>query len=456
MLRNRLSDKQIMTSQQQVSAELEQLKQAVELAITEAKRLGADQSEVSISKQTGISIATRELEVETLEFNHDGALGIAVYNNGRKGSASTSDLSADAIRSTVKAAVDISGYTSKDPAAGIADKDLLATDIPDLSLFHPHSLEPEPLIEIAKQCESIALAEKGIKASDGASVNSHFGIKVYGNSHGFIHGYPSSRHSISCMLIAGEEEMQRDYAYTVARDFADLESVEWVAKQASEKTLSRIGSRKIPTCEVPVVYDRDVASGLLGHLVSAISGGSLYRRSSFLLDALGQPIFPDWFSIYEDPYLLKALSSTPFDSEGVAPKAQHVIEKGCLQTYLLTSYSARKLGLRSTGHAGGIHNWHISNSGISRADLLKQMGTGLLVTELMGQGVNVVTGDYSRGAAGYWVENGEIAFPVHEITVAGNLKDMFANVVAVADDAKPQSSIRCGSLLLESMKIAGS
>ncbi|WP_432456000.1 MULTISPECIES: metalloprotease PmbA [unclassified Agarivorans] len=445
-----------MSPEKQSSQELSQLKQAVEFAIKQAKQLGADEAEVSISKQTGICVATRDQQVETLEFNHDGALGIAVYSANCKGSASTSDLSPEAITNAVKAAYDISQYTSADKAAGIADKALLATDIADLELFHPHPLEPEKFIELAKQCEGLALSNSQIKASDGANVNSHYGVKVYGNSHGFVEGYPTSRHSISCMLIAGDKEMQRDYAYSVARDFADLDSIQQLADKAISKTLGRLGSRKIATCEVPVVFDQEVASGLFGHLVGAISGGNLYRRSSFLLDSLGSQLFPSWLSIYEDPFIKKGLSSTPFDSEGVAPKATHIIADGRLESYLLTSYSARKLGMQSTGHAGGIHNWLVQHSGINRADLLKQMGTGLLVTELMGQGVNLVTGDYSRGAAGYWVENGEIAFPVHEITVASTLPEMFANIVAIADDFDKESSIQTGSILISSMKIAGS
>ncbi|GDY26493.1 peptidase PMbA [Agarivorans sp. Toyoura001] len=445
-----------MSPEKQVSQELSQLKQAVEFAIQEAKQLGADESEVSISKQTGICVATRDQEVETLEFNHDGALGIAVYTANCKGSASTSDLSPEAIKNAVKAAYDISKFTSADKAAGIADKELLATDIPDLDLFHPHPLEPDRFIELAKKCEGLALANPKIKASDGANINSHYGVKVFGNSHGFVGGYPTSRHSISCMLIAGEKDMQRDYAYSVARDFSDLDSIEEIAAQATSKTLGRLGSRKISTCEVPVVFDQEVAGSLFGHLIGAISGGNLYRRSSFLLDSLGKKLFPSWLSIYEDPFVKKGLSSTPFDSEGVAPKAKHIIADGVLESYLLTTYAGRKLGMQSTGHAGGIHNWLVKNSGVNRTELLKQMGTGLLVTEMMGQGVNTVTGDYSRGAAGYWVENGEIAFPVHEITVASTLPEMFANVVAIADDFDKESAIQTGSILISSMKIAGS
>lgn len=439
----------------QIEGELGQLKEAVSYALEQAAKLGASEAEVSISKQTGISVSTRQCEVETLEFNHDGALGIALYRDKCKGSASTSDLSREAIDSAVKAALDIAEYTSADSATGVADQAMLATEIRDLKLFHPHPLEPDRFIEMASECESLALANPQIKASDGASLNSHYGVKVYGNSHGFVEGYPTSRHSLSCMLIAGETDMQRDYAYTVARDFADLESVQAIAERAVNKTISRLDAQKIATCQVPVLFDKDVSSGLLGHLVMAISGSNLYRRSSFLLDSLGEQVFPEWLQISEDPFIEKGLASTPFDSEGVRTTPLDVIKDGVLSSYLLTSYSARKLGMQSTGHAGGIHNWHVQDTGQDRAQLIKEMGTGLLVTELMGQGVNVVTGDYSRGAAGFWVENGEIVHPVHEITIAGTLQQMFKQIVAIGNDRDRNSAIDTGSILIESMKVAG-
>lgn len=441
--------------QQSMDKELTQLKQAVEFALDEAKRFGASAAEVSISKQTGISVSTRSSEVETLEFNRDGALGIAVYQGQQKGNASTSDLSKEAISRSVKAAVDISDVTSADPAAGLAPKDLMATEIPDLDLFYPTELEPQRFIDLACECEKIALSHQRIKASDGASVNSHYGVRVYGNTHGFIEGYPTSRHSLSCVLIAGDEQMQRDYAYSVAIDYNELRSAQSVADEAVEKTLSRLNSRKIKTSQVPVIFDKNVASGLLGHFVMAISGGNLYRRSSFLLDSLGQSIFPKWLTIHEDPWLKKALGSSPFDNEGLQTQERDIIKDGILQTYLLTSYAARKMAMQPTGHAGGIHNWLVTHSSLSQAELIKQMGTGLLVTELMGQGVNIVTGDYSRGAAGFWIENGEIAYPVHEITIAGNLKDIFQNIVAIGDDIDPTHAIRTGSILVDSMKVAG-
>lgn len=441
--------------QQSMDNELSELKEAVSYAIDEATRHGASAAEVSISKQTGVSIATRNSEVETLEFNRDGALGIAVYRGQQKGNASTSDLSREAIARAVKAALDISEVTSADPAAGLAPKELMATDIPDLDLFYPTELEPERFIDLASDCERIAVGQSGIRASDGASVNSHYGVRVYGNSHGFIEGYPTSRHSLSCVLIAGEEQMQRDYAYTVAIDYQELKTAQWVADEAVRKTLSRLNSRKINTCQVPVIFDKDVASGLMGHFVMAISGGNLYRRSSYLLDSLGEQVFPKWLTIHEDPRIKKTLGSSPFDNEGIQTKARDIVTNGQLETYLLTSYAARKMQMAPTGHAGGIHNWLVSHHDLSRHQLIKQMGTGLLVTELMGQGVNIVTGDYSRGAAGFWVENGEIAYPVHEITIAGNLKTMFQNIVAIADDADATHAIQTGSILIDSMKVAG-
>ncbi|CAG8998962.1 MAG: Metalloprotease PmbA [Candidatus Celerinatantimonas neptuna] len=440
---------------QSISQELEQLKQAVDFALKEAKRLGASDAEVSISKQTGISVSTRQCEVETLEFNRDGALGIAVYQGQQKGNASTSDLSFEAITRSVQAAIDISSVTAADPAAGLAPNELMATENRDLDLYYPQPLDADRLIALASGCEREALSYSGIRASDGASVNSHFGTRVYGNTHGFIEGYPTSRHSISCMLIAGEEQMQRDYAYSVAVDFDDLKDVKSIADEAAKKTLGRINSRKINTCQVPVIFDHSVASGFLGHFVMAISGGSLYRRSSFLLDSLGGQIFPHWMTIHEDPWIKKGLGSSPFDNEGVQTKPLDVVKDGCLESYLLTSYAARKLNMTPTGHAGGIHNWLVQDSGISQAELLKQMGTGLLVTELMGQGVNIVTGDYSRGAAGFWVENGEIAYPVHEITIAGDLKQLYRNIAAISSDRDANHAISTGSILLDSMKIAG-
>ncbi|MBO1519252.1 metalloprotease PmbA [Oceanisphaera pacifica] len=440
-----------------IKNEQRQLELAVEQALASAKHLGADNAEVSISKQTGLSVNTRNSELENIEFNKDGALGIAVYRDGRKGSASTSDLRPDAIARTVAAAMDISRYTTADPFAGLAPSDALAWDAPELELCFPYPLEPSDGIELALRCEKQALAQDArIKQSDGASFSTNLGIKVYGNSHGFVKGYAASRFGMSCVLIGEQDgDMQREYGYTTARHFADLWTPEQVADEAVSRTLGRLGARKVGTTRAPVLFHPDVAASLFGHLVMGISGGNLYRKSSFLLDTLGERIFPEWFDIHEQPHLHKGLASSPFDNEGVRTVERRIIEQGRLQSYLLPSYAARKMNMEPTGHAGGIHNWTVANTGQSLAQLLKMMGTGLLVTEMMGQGVNIVTGDYSRGAAGFWVENGEIAYPVEEITIAGNLKEMFAGIQAVGTDTELRSSLRTGSVLIDEMKIGG-
>ncbi|MDN6774271.1 MAG: metalloprotease PmbA, partial [Enterobacterales bacterium] len=406
---------------------------------------------------TGISISTRFGEVENVEFNSDGALGITVYHQQRKGSASSTDLSPDAIARTVQAALDIARYTSPDPFAGPADKELLAFDAPDLDLFHPAELDAERGIELAARAEQASLQfDPRITNTEGGSFNSHYGIKVFGNSHGMLQSYSSSRHSLSsCVIAEHEGDMERDYAYTIARDINELKTPEWVGEECARRTLSRLAPRRLPTMEAPIMFAAEVATGLFGHLVGAISGSSVYRKSTFLLDSLGKQILPEWLTINEQPHLLKGMASTPFDSEGVRTVERNIVENGVLQTWLMTSYSARKLGMQSTGHAGGIHNWRIAGQGLGFEDMLKKMGTGFLVTELMGQGVSGVTGDYSRGAAGFWVENGEIQYPVSEVTIAGNLKDMWSNLVTMGDDIELRSNIQCGSALLEAMKIAG-
>ena len=446
-----------MDLQQQVRQEQTRLEAVVADALAIARQLGADSAEVSISKQTGLSVNTRGGEVESIEFNKDGALGIAVYRDGRKGSSSTTDLGLNAVRSAIEAALEISRHTAADPFSGLADADWLAWDAPELDLLHPLEPDPEFGIELARRCEMHALGrDPRIKQSDGAGFSSHHGIKVYGNSHDFVKGYSGSRHSLSCVLIGEQDgEMQRDYGYSSCRHIDDLWSPERIADEAVERTVSRLGARKIGTATLPVLFNPDAASGLFGHLVGAIAGGSVYRKSTFLLDALGSQILPDWLTIEEHPHLLKGLASTPFDSEGVRTERRDIIKDGVLTQWLLTNYSARKLGLKSTGHAGGIHNWRINGRGLSFAKLLKEMGTGLVVTELMGQGVSGVTGDYSRGASGFWVENGEIQYPVSEITIAGNLKDMWRNIVTIGDDIETRSNIQCGSVLLPEMKIAG-
>lgn len=440
----------------QVAEQRKTLENAVAQALELAKA-GADAAEVAVTKTTGISISTRFGEVENVEFNSDGALGITVYHQQRKGSASSTDLSPDAIARTVQAALDIARYTSPDPFAGPADKELLAFDAPDLDLFHPAELDAERGIELAARAEQSSLKfDPRITNTEGGSFNSHYGIKVFGNSHGMLQSYSSSRHSLSsCVIAEHDGDMERDYAYTIARDINDLKSPEWVGEECARRTLSRLAPRRLPTMEAPVMFAAEVATGLFGHLVGAISGSSVYRKSTFLLDSLGKQILPEWLTINEQPHLLKGMASTPFDSEGVRTVERNIVENGVLQTWLMTSYSARKLGMQSTGHAGGIHNWRIKGQGLGFEDMLKKMGTGFLVTELMGQGVSSVTGDYSRGAAGFWVENGEIQYPVSEVTIAGNLKDMWSNLVTLGDDIELRSNIQCGSALLEAMKIAG-
>ncbi|GAA0496347.1 metalloprotease PmbA [Tatumella terrea] len=440
----------------QVAEQRKVLEQAVSHALELAKAT-TDGAEVAVSKTTGLSVSTRYGEVENVEFNSDGALGITVYLQQRKGSASSTDLSPEAIQRTVQAAVDIARYTSPDPYAGVAEKDLLAWNPPDLDLFHPLDIGVDRAIELAAEAEQSALqADKRIVNTEGGSFNTHASIRVFGNSHGLLNSYCSSRHGISGSVIAEQDgHMERNYAYTAARDFADLKSAQWVGEECARRTLARLAPRKLATMKAPVIFASEVATGLFGHLVGAISGGSVYRKSTFLLDSLGKEIFPHWLTIEERPHILKGVASTPFDSEGVTTRDRTIIDHGVLQQWLLTSYSARKLGLHSTGHAGGIHNWRIAGQGHSFDQLLKQMGTGLVVTELMGQGVSAMTGDYSRGASGFWVENGEIQYPVSEITIAGNLQDMWKNIVTVGDDIETRSNIQCGSVLLPEMKIAG-
>ena len=433
------------------------LRDAVSFAIETAQKAGAT-AEVGVTKVSGLSVSTRLQEIENVEFTNDGALGISVYLGQQKGNASTSDLSEEAIKNTVEAALAIAKYTSPDDCTGLADKELMAFEAPDLALYHGASVDVEQATKLALEAEKAALEyDAKIVNSNGASFNSHTGVRVYGNTHGMLQSYLSSRYSLSCSVIGGElDQLENDYEYTVSREFDALSSADWVGQNCAKKVIARLNPQKLTTREVPVIFLNDVATGLISHLTGAISGGSLYRKSSFLLDHLGKQVLPDWFQISERPHLLKRLASTPFDSEGVRTQDLEIIQDGVLQTYLLTSYSGRKMGMQSTGHAGGIHNWLVKpNLTGGLTALLRQMGTGLLVTDIMGQGVNIVTGDYSRGAAGFWVENGEIQYPVAEITIAGQLQDMLKNIVAVADDIEHRSNIQTGSILLDKMKISG-
>ncbi|WP_272656563.1 MULTISPECIES: metalloprotease PmbA [unclassified Providencia] len=445
-----------MSITEQVTEQRKKLEEAVARAL-EFAQTRCDAAEVAVNKSTGISVSTRQGEVENVEFNSDGALGITVYHQQRKGSASSTDLSPEAIERTVQAAIDIASFTSEDLCAGPAEKSLLAFDAPDLKLFQATEFSPEEAIRLASVAEMSALnADSRIVNTEGGSFNGHYGVRVFGNSHGMLQSYCSSRYSMSSCVIAEQNgQMERDYAYTIGRSIDALQSPEWVGQECARRTLSRLSPRKLSTMKAPVIFAAEVATGLFGHLVGAISGSSIYRKSSFLLDSLGKQILPSWLTINEQPHLIGGLASSPFDSEGVRTVERNIVEDGVLQTWLLTSYSARKLGLQSTGHAGGIHNWRIAGQGLSFDGLLKQMGTGLIVSELMGQGVSGITGDYSRGASGFWVENGEIQYPVSEITIAGNLKDMWANMVTIADDIETRSNIQCGSVLIPEMSIAG-
>lgn len=433
------------------------LRDAVSFAIETAQKAGAT-AEVGVTKVRGLSVSTRLQEIENVEFTNDGALGISVYLGQQKGNASTSDLSEEAIKNTVEAALAIAKYTSPDDCTGLADKELMAFEAPDLELYHGASVDVEQATKLALEAEKSALEyDAKIVNSNGASFNSHTGVRVYGNTHGMLQSYLSSRYSLSCSVIGGElDQLENDYEYTVSREFDALSSADWVGQNCAKKVIARLNPQKLSTREVPVIFLNDVATGLISHLTGAISGGSLYRKSSFLLDHLGKQVLPDWFQISERPHLLRRLASTPFDSEGVRTQNLEIIQDGVLQTYLLTSYSGRKMGMQSTGHAGGIHNWLVKpNLTGGLTALLRQMSTGLLVTDVMGQGVNIVTGDYSRGAAGFWVENGEIQYPVAEITIAGQLQDMLKNIIAVSDDIEHRSNIQTGSILLNKMKISG-
>ena len=444
-------------TKQELQTQEQELRQAVEFALNFAKKAGAE-AEVGVTKVAGLSVSSRLEQVENIEFNNDGSLGISVYLGKRKGNASTSDLQPQSIQRAVESALAIAKYTSEDECAGLADKELMAFDAPDLELYHQADLSVDQALALAIEAENAALnADEQIVNSEGATFNSHSGVRVYGNTHGMLQSNLSSRYSLSCSVIAAHgEQLERDYEYTISREFDKLQAPQWVGQQAAFKAVDRLNPQKIKTCEVPVVYYNDVATGLIGHLAGAISGGALYRKSSFLLDHLGKQVLPDWFEISERPHLLRQLASTAFDSEGVRTQNREIIRDGVLQTYLMTSYSARKMGFKSTGHAGGIHNWLVKPNRTGGLDtLLKEMDTGLLLTEFLGSAINPVTGEYSRGAAGFWVEKGEIQYPVAEITVAGQLQEMFNQIIAVADDVEHRSNIQTGSILIEKMKISG-
>jgi len=433
------------------------LEQAAEIALEQAKKLGATAAEVGLSHSEGLSVTVRQREVETLEHNNDTGLGITVFFGQSKASSSTSDLSRSAINEAVQAACNIAKHTQADEAAGLADADLMAKELPDLSLDHPWNLEVEKAIELAAVCEEAGLdSDSRISNSEGATVSSHRGQRIYANSHGFLGATQSSRHSISASLIARDERgMQRDFWYDMARDKNDLDSAQTVGLRAAQRTLARLGAGEVKTGSYPVLFAADVAPSLFGQLIGAIRGGALYRKASFLLDKRGEQIFPSFVHIHEQPHLLKALGSSAFDAEGVATANRDIILDGVLQGYVLDSYAARRLGMTTTANAGGVHNLTIDSSTDKDFDaLVRQMDKGIIVTETMGMGVNIVNGDYSQGAAGFWVENGKIQYPVDEFTIASNLQDMFMGLTAIGSDIDLRGNTRCGSVLLDKMMIA--
>ena len=435
----------------------ERLRQIARDVLDYAAQRGASAAETEVSEGAGQTVTVRRGEVETIEYNRDKGIGVTVYLGKQRGHASTTDFTPQAMRDTVDAALSIARFTAADECSGLADADLLARAVPNLDLWHPRDLPVERAIEIARDCEAAGFAvDKRLTNSEGATVSTQGSHFIYGNSLGFLDGFPSTRHGVWCALVAGKnDEMQRDEWYETSRDAADLPDAAGVGRKAGERAVHRLGARKIATTQVPVLFEAPVAASLLGHFVAAVSGGSLYRKSSFLLDSAGKQIFASMVNVNEQPHVAKGLASAPFDEEGVATHPREVVQGGVVEGYFLGSYSARKLGLKSTGNAGGNHNLFLRDTGTDFPGLLKAMGEGLLVTELLGHGVNPVTGDYSRGAAGFWVERGEIAYPVQEITIAGNLKDVFRGIVAVGNDVMRRGSRQCGSILVERMTVAG-
>ncbi|MFK2903428.1 metalloprotease PmbA [Dyella ginsengisoli] len=443
------------------SDELDRLASLAEDVIRRARAAGASQAEVAASIDTGLSVNVRLGEVETVEHTRDRGFGLTVYFGQRKGSASTADLNPDSIQATIDQACAIARYTEEDPAAGLADAALMATDFPDLDLWHPWAIDTAGAIALGQRIEDAGRAHAGISNSDGAGVQMGESLSVYANSHGFVGRERGTRHSISLSLIAGDEAgMQRDYWYDSVRDAAKFMDARALGDKAAERTLMRLGARSLSTRQCPVLFAPELARGLIGHLVGAVSGGALYRRASFLLDHVGQAVMPAWMNIAERPRLIGGQASGAFDAEGVATRDSALVEGGVLARYVLGSYSARKLGLATTANAGGIHNLIVDAGSADgeRSDfagMLQRLGTGLLVTEVMGQGVSTTTGDYSRGASGFWVEQGKIVYPVEEITIAANLRDMFRGIQAVGADVDPRSHILTGSILLDRMTVAG-
>ncbi|XKM14114.1 metalloprotease PmbA [Orbaceae bacterium ac157xtp] len=452
----------ILQVKQSVQQEQDQLKTILADVIAKGQKK-VDAIEVAINKSTGINVSTLRGETENVEFNSDGALGITVYQNNQKGSVSTNDLSPLAIEQALDMAINIMKYTSPDPCSGLADKDQMAFECADLDLFHPSALDVDFALKLASEAEKSALAHPNVKESDGGHFNSGYGVVVYGNSHGMLQSFCESSHSLSCSVIAEQNgQMERDYAYTSSRIMEQLLTPKWVGEEAAKRTVAMLGAKNIKTMQVPVMFAPEVAISLFKHLVSAISGGAIYKKQSFLLDKLGEKIFPDWLTIKEYPHILQGVGSIPFDREGVKTVNKTIIDKGVLDTYLLSSYSARQLSTpsqvyKSTGNAGGIYNWRLEavKPLLSFDEMVKTLDKGIIVTSLMGQGVNPVTGDYSRGAKGFWVEHGQIQYPITEFTVAGNLNDIYQQIVAIGSDTETRTNIQSGSLLIEKMSVAG-
>lgn len=449
----------LTTTSDGIEQELDRLAALAGDVLERCKRAGATQAEVGVSVERGVSVNVRLGEAETVEHSRDRGVAVTVYFGTRKGSANTADLASDSIEASIAQACAIARHTESDPCAGLADPERLAREFPDLDLWHPWALDADRAIEIAIECEAAGRAlDPRLSNSDGASVSSGDSLSIYANSLGFLGRERSTHHNISCALIAEDANggMQRDYWYDAASSASDLASAASIGRRAGERTLARLGAAPISTRECPVLLVPDLARGFVGHYVSAVSGGALYRRASFLLDSIGTQVFPEWFEIVERPRLLRALGSANFDSEGVATLDSALVERGRVARYVLGSYSARKLGLSSTGNAGGVHNLVVTPGALDFEALLGEMRTGFVVTELLGQGVSTVTGDYSRGAAGFWVENGRIVHPVEEVTIAGNLRQMFAGIRAVGNDVDTRGSIRTGSILIDRMTVAGS
>ncbi|MEM7304197.1 MAG: metalloprotease PmbA [Pseudomonadota bacterium] len=433
------------------------MQSALSQALEYAQKKGADSIELMSKNDKGFSVTARLGEVETVEHHNQRSIAVTVYNGKAKGSARTNDMRADSIHKTLDAALNIARFTAEDEFSGLADKDLMAFNYPDLQLDHPWDIDTDQALEKAIECETVARDDSRIVNSEGATVTSITSQLAYINSHGFFGEYNSSQHSLSCSVVAGDKQgMQRDYWYSVNRNPQKLDSAKAVGAMARERTVRRLSSSGLKTCQVPIIFEPPMARSLVSHFLSALNGRAIYRQASFLVNAIDNKIFPEWVNIIEDPLVPGGLASAPFDTEGVRTQSRNIVEDGVLQAYVLDSYSARKLGLQTTANAGGIHNIEISNRASTFDELVKSLDRGLLVTELIGHGVNTVTGDYSRGASGFWIENGEIQYPVQEITIAGNLTSMYENIGAIGSDIDYRASIHCGSMLINGMTIAGS